>query len=68
MYSFHDGNLNFYDPQVTGTYNGNEITGIQSPKVQFHSHNYRIFIWIEAAPQLVAALKYIVVTRMCEHN
>ena len=44
VYSFHDGNLNFYDPQVTGTYNGNEITGIQSPKVQFHSHNYRIHL------------------------
>lgn len=37
VYSFHDGNLNFYDPQATASYNGNEITGIQSPKVQFHS-------------------------------
>ena len=37
VYSFHDGNLHFYDALVTGMYNGNEITGIQSPKVKIFS-------------------------------
>jgi len=30
---FHDGDLNFYLPNVTGAYNGNAIMGLNSTRV-----------------------------------
>lgn len=38
-HSFHDGSLNFHQPDTIGYYDGSLITGINSPKVTI-SHEY----------------------------